>query len=395
MSVLFVDDEPQVLRGIERMMDVADIEWEWECEFASSGHEALQMLAEGRFEVIVTDMRMPGMDGAELLERVSEKYPNMIRIVLSGEADRSSVLKAVGPMHQYLSKPCNPALLKSTLHQAFTMRNTLNSPALRRAISKLPRLPSIPQTYARLTELIRDENCLLTDVGELLEQDLAMTAKTLQLVNSANFGLGNAISSPKQAVGILGLSVIQSLVLSTAIFDSYSGARLPTGFSQRKQSDHALKVARVSQQIALAEKLGNEVAGQAFTGGILHDVGKLVLATADPDKYQRVLIESGSDGLTAIECEKKHFGADHGAVGAYLLSVWGLPQATVEIVALHHSTGGRRPSSFRAMDCVIAANMICNGADDDELFTVVPIDRQKSSIKFWRTASASLTCCEL
>lgn len=300
MSVLFVDDEPQVLRGLERMMDVAELEWE--CDFASSGHEALELLDSGEFEVIVTDMRMPGMDGAELLERVSEKFPNMIRIVLSGEADQSSVLKAVGPMHQYLSKPCDPALLKATLHQAFTMRNTLNSPALKKAVSKLPRLPSIPETYAKLTELISDENCQLDDVGNILEQDLAMAAKTLQLVNSANFGLTQAIASPKQAVGMLGLTVIQSLVLSTAIFDTYSTTPLPQGFSQRKQSDHALQVARASQQIALKENLGNEVAGQAFTGGILHDVGKLVLAAADPDKYELVLKET-ADGRNAIESE--------------------------------------------------------------------------------------------
>ncbi|MEP3478488.1 MAG: response regulator [Fuerstiella sp.] len=386
MSVLFVDDEPQVLRGIERMMDVADIEWEWDCEFAESGLEALEMLSEGQFEVIVTDMRMPGMDGAELLERVSDKYPNIIRIVLSGEADQSSVLKAVGPMHQYLSKPCDPKLLKSTLHQAFTMRNTLNSPALRKAVSRLPRLPSIPEAYAKLTELIRDDNCLLEDVGELLEQDLAMTAKTLQLVNSANFGLANSVASPKQAVGILGLSVIQSLVLSTAIFDTYSGAKLPAGFSQRAESDHALKVARASQEIAFREKLGNEQASLAFTGGILHDVGKLVLAAADPNKYEQVLSVSADEDSTLIEREKRIFGADHGAVGAYLLSVWGLPQATVEIVALHDLPLVQRPSFFRAINCVSAANMICNGAEDEEVLTCVPIDRPRAAIKTWRTA---------
>ena len=389
MSVLFVDDEPQVLRGIERMMDVADIEWEWDCEFASSGQEALQLLSEGKFEVIVTDMRMPEMDGAELLEHVSDKYPNMIRIVLSGEADQSSVLKAVGPMHQYLSKPCDPKLLKSTLHQAFTMRNTLNSPALRQAVSRLPRLPSIPEAYAKLIELIRDDDCRLADVGELLEQDLAMTAKTLQLVNSANFGLANSVASPKQAVGILGLSVIQSLVLSTAIFDTYSGAKLPNGFSQRAESDHALEVARASQQVALVENLGNEEASLAFTGGILHDVGKLVLAAADPGKYEQALVESADESATLNDCETKMFGADHGAVGAYLLSVWGLPQATVEIVALHDRPLVQRPSCFRAINCVIAANLICNGAEDDEVLLCAPIDRPRATIQVWRAAIES------
>lgn len=388
MSVLFVDDEPQVLRGLERMIDVAELEWD--CDFAASGKEALEILDEGHFEVIVTVMRMPGMDGAELLERVSEKYPNIIRIVLSGEADQGSVLKAVGPMHQYLSKPCDPALLKATLHQAFNMRNTLNSPALKEAVSKLPRLPSIPETYARLTTLIRDENCQLADIGDILEQDLAMAAKTLQLVNSANFGLSQAIASPKQAVAMLGLTVIQSLVLSTAIFDSYSKTRLPRGFSQRAQSEHALKVARASQQIALSEKLGNEVAGLAFTGGILHDVGKLVLAAADQEKYELVLKEM-SEGRNAIESEKHYFGADHSAVGAYLLSVWGLPQATVEIVALHHQSGPQRPTVLRALDCVVAADLICNGADDDEVFTILPIDRQKTNIRSWRMAIEART----
>lgn len=391
MSVLFVDDEPQVLRGLERMMDAADFDWEWECDFASSGNEALEILNDGEFEVIVTDMRMPGMDGVELLERVAEKYPNMIRIVLSGEADQTSVLKAVGPMHQYLSKPCDPTLLKSTLQHAFTMRNTLNSPALRKAVSKLPRLPSIPETYAKLTKLVQDDDCVLSDVGELLERDLAMTAKTLQLVNSANFGLINTIGSPRHAASILGLSVLQGLVLSTAVFNSYSGIRLPPSFCQCKESEHALQVARISQQIAIAEKLGNDVAGQAFAGGILHDVGKMVLATADPNKYEQVLEESMDSAQTTVECEIKYFGADHAAVGAYLLSVWGLPQATVEIVALHHVVVTQRPSTFRAIDCVIAANMLCDGASDDQLLAVLPIDRQRTSIGRWRTVFESLS----
>lgn len=388
MSVLFVDDEPQVLRGLERMMEVAELEWE--CDFASSGQEALELLEDGDFEVVVTDMRMPGMDGAELLQKVSDRYPDMIRIVLSGEANQSAVLKAVGPMHQYLAKPCDPALLKATLQQAFAMRNTLNSDALRKAVSRLPRLPSIPETYEKLTALIQDENCKLDDIGAILEQDLAMTAKILQLVNSANFGLTNSVASPRQAVSMLGLSVIQSLVLSTGIFENYNDAQLPESFSQRRQSEHALLVANLSQKIAFNEKLSSETACLAFTGGILHDVGKLVLAAADPKKYEFVLSERTSNRQELLECEQRYFGADHAAVGAYLLSVWGLPRSTVEIVALHHSLPQQRPTKLQALECVVAANLICSNADDETLLSVLPIHHKKSTLDRWRSILETL-----
>src|SRR5262245_37814840 len=98
-KILFVDDEPNVLQGLERML--RSMRHEWEMQFAMSGPAALERLAEQTFDVIVSDMRMPGMTGAQLLTEVSQRHPHIVRIILSGQADQEDILRSVGPTHQY------------------------------------------------------------------------------------------------------------------------------------------------------------------------------------------------------------------------------------------------------------------------------------------------------
>lgn len=115
IKILFVDDEPMVLQGLQRVL--RPLRNEWETAFANSGQEALEKLSQEPFDVIVTDMRMPGMDGGQLLTRVKERYPHMVRIILSGQADKTMVMKSVKPAHQYLAKPCDDATLRASLQR--------------------------------------------------------------------------------------------------------------------------------------------------------------------------------------------------------------------------------------------------------------------------------------
>ena len=98
-------------------------------EFAPSAPAALEILAQGPFDAVVTDMRMPGMDGAELLDEVKRRHPHVVRIVLSGQADQASVLRSLGSTHQYLSKPCDPETLKQTLVRSCAVRMLLDGRA--------------------------------------------------------------------------------------------------------------------------------------------------------------------------------------------------------------------------------------------------------------------------
>lgn len=351
MKVLFVDDERQILRGIERMLDASDIEWE--AEFVGSGQEALDRIKQDdEIDTLVTDMRMPGMDGAQLLEQVSIEYPHIVRIILSGQADKSTVLRAVTPMHQYLSKPCQADVLKSTVSRAVAMRNVLRSKSLEELIGSFSSLPSLPSTYQKLMKELQSEDSSLETIGEVISQDPGMTAKILQLSNSAVFGLRQEVSSASRAVSLLGIETIKSLTLSVGVFKEFESSKA-IGFSVDALMRHCLEVAMASKKIASSADLSVDQINEAFTAGILHDVGKLILASADPDLFKSAQQKASNENIPDWQAERELFGADHSAVGAHLLSMWGLPQSIVEIVALHHTP---EEITFSPLTAVVVAN---------------------------------------
>ncbi len=365
MTILFIDDQEPVLRGIERMLEAAEVEWD--TEFVTSGSEALTRLAaDAAIDTVVTDMKMPGMDGAQFLTVVSDRYPHIVRVVLSGEADKEAVLRAVKPMHQYLSKPCDASTLVSTIARAGALRDILISDRLQRMMGGIPSLPSVPGVYRNLMTAMEDEDVSTDDVGDIVAQDPAMTTKILQLVNSAVFGLRQSVADPGHAVGLLGIDTIRALTLTVGVFQQYEQNGLAE-FSIEDLMQHSLKVAWSGRRIALAEHFSKDQTAEAFTGGLLHDVGKLVLLQAAPTEFRETLKKSKQDAIPAWRAEVEIFGASHAEIGARLLSMWGIPQSIVEIVALHHAPdqAGERLSS--TLTAVCAANELCRTKSASDL----------------------------
>ncbi len=185
IRVAFVDDEPHVLRGISRSM--AAMEDEWEMVFCASGEEALTLVKERPFDVVVSDMRMPGMDGAQLLDIIRRGYPSTVRVILSGYADADSVLRTVGPAHIYLAKPCDAGALRAAIRRQISLRSLLESPQMRSTLAGLANLPSLPKLYVQLQSELLSPNCSAKTVAEIISHDVAMTAEILKLTNSAYF----------------------------------------------------------------------------------------------------------------------------------------------------------------------------------------------------------------
>ena len=274
MRVLFVDDQTNVLAGLRRML--RGLREEWQMEFADSGEEALALMAESPFDVVVSDMRMPGMDGVQFLTETMTRYPGTVRIILSGQADQASVLRAVTPAHQYLSKPCDAETLKATVARACALRDTLSQESLIRLVSQVTTLPSLPHVYTKLLEELQSEDASVQGVAELIAQDVGMTAKLMQMVNSSFFGIPRRVESPAQAAAMLGLNVLKSLVLSAGIFSQFdmNGLR---GYSVDALMEHSLAVSHLAQQIAQSHSDNKELAEDAQLAGLLHDVGQLLL----------------------------------------------------------------------------------------------------------------------
>lgn len=353
--VLFVDDEPNILEGLRRMLH--DHRGEWDMHFATSGAEALEILAQTPCDVVVSDMRMPGMSGAELLTEVMRRQPGAVRIILSGHSDRELILKTVGPAHQYLSKPCDAETLRVTVARACALRDMLRDEALRTLTAQMTTLPSLPALYVELMEEIQSDDPSIQRVGEIIAKDLGMTAKILQLVNSAFFGLPRRITNPAQAASLLGLDVIRALVLSIHVFTQFAKTHLP-GFSVDGLFQHSLAVGSGAQAIARAEGLEPRLVDEALMAGTLHDAGRLVLAANLPERYAEAARIAREERVTLWKAELAVFGATHAEVGAYLLGLWGLPDSIIEALAHHHSPRLAPGQGFRTLTAVHVADAI-------------------------------------
>lgn len=358
--LLFVDDEPLVLNGLRRAL--RDMRFEWEMKFVDSGLVALEELASARYDAIITDMRMPAMDGAQLLEVVQNRYDGIVRIVLSGQSNKESILRSIAPTHQFLSKPCDIEELKLRLSLAFSMRDALASGTMKRIVARLRSIPSLPVLYDELTLAIASPNSSIEQLERIIERDVGMAAKILQLANSAFIGARSEVSELKQAVGLIGTEAIRMLVLSVHIFSQFERAPSVSAFIPSLW-EHSAEVAALARQIAAEEKQPANVREQCFTAGLLHDIGRVILLSELAEDYIPILKLEPSDADSVLRFETEHFGCTHAQIGAYLMSIWGLPATLVHAVSLHHRPSEGAQSHFSALTAVHCADVIATAGE--------------------------------
>lgn len=355
--ILFVDDEPKILEGLQRML--RSQRREWDMTFAIGPKAALVELAAVPFDVVVTDMRMPGMDGAELLAEVKRLYPGTVRIILSGYSNSEAATRSTQVAHQFLSKPCSADLLKDAVQRAGAVQEAAPSDAVRALVGGTDTLPAVPVLYQKISQMLSaPEPSLLAVVG-VLEQDIGISAKLLQLVNSSFFGIGRRVTTVRGAVDLLGVGVVRGLVLSTEIFRTFRIREAIDGFSADDLNRHSLEVAFLARRMAQDRGLAED----AHSIGLLHDVGKLVLAERVPGQYGAVIRRAAEDGVPLPLVERDEFGVTHAEVGAFLLGLWNLPELIVQGVGAHHSRGVVE-EALRPGDLVRIANALAHAADD-------------------------------
>ena len=325
--ILFVDDNSDVLGALK--VSLRKMRHEWDMVFVSSGAEALAEFARSPFDVVISDMQMPGMDGARLLSEVRDKYPGAARIILSGHAEPTGLSRGVPVAHQFMSKPCATGTLRAVIGRAFAQRRLLEDPALRALLGQIDHLPSAPAILARLARAIEDPNADVADIAAIVEQDPASAAKILQLANSSYFGAAAEVNSIAAAIVLLGLQLLRGVVLSAHMFSL--GARvLDSAFLDRMQRG-AIASARIARRLVGEPKQ----AEQAFTAALLHDIGQIILASGFPERYGIVLPQYSRPAGEFLALERATVGATHAQLGGYLLGLWGLPVSIVEAVALH------------------------------------------------------------
>ncbi len=360
-SILFVfaDEQPQVLDGIRQILSRRQNEWD--VDFVSSGPEALSAMKRNPVDVIVTDMIMPGMNGVELLQKASELYPGTVRFIQSGEADRKVVLESIGVAHRSITKPVNPETLRNFLTTSLGLRELLCQQELHARIAGIGVLPSPPEIYNQLMSELQSESASIKSVSEIVCRDISLTAKLLQMVNSAFFGLPSHVDSVFQAVNLLGLATVRGLVLTAGTFSQFEFPPL-SNMSIDSIYSHSLAVGTRAQKIAAAIGLARPMCDEALMAGMLHDVGKLIMLTHFQDELKEALRLAEESSLPLHEAERKVMKVCHADIGAHLLSLWGLPDAILEPVALHHAPQ-RMPIPQRS---ILTAVHIANALEHEE-----------------------------
>lgn len=352
--VLFVDDEPSLLKLYQLIFEQEKAQWE--LGFAGGASEALTLMEGKPFDVVVSDMRMPGMTGAELLQEVMIRYPKTSRLIMSGYADQESVAKCLSATHQFLPKPCQMDVLKSTLLRVCALDAALMDEKLKSVMAQLKTVPSLPTLYFRIMELLSAPDASMDQIGEVISQDLGMTAKILQLVNSAFFGIARRISNPVEAIQLLGIGTVRSLVLSLHVFSCFDHQH-SKHFSIERVWNHSLATGRIAQRIAKTFQRDRVLTDEAHVSGMLHDIGKVMLASSLPNEYQAALALAVERKQPVVDAEREIFGVTHAEVGAYLMGLWGLPISVVEAIALHHTPARTAIKAFSPLTAVHVANV--------------------------------------
>lgn len=359
-TIVFVDDEPNILNGLRRML--YPLQKDWDMVFAEGGAKALEILAQTDVSILVSDMRMPGMNGFELLQTVRKRFPNVIRVMLTGQPDKEVYCEVMAISHYFLWKPAKLEELKMLFDSIRDLDTSLHDTNLLHILGSITSLPSLPSLFYRLTELIENQETNSTQIAAVINEDIAMAAQILKLVNSAFFTLSRRIETIQEAVAYLGLDILRQLTLAQQIFAQCSEKERIT-FKLDELWQHSLCTATLAKAIAEHDSVSVTIGNSAYLAGLLHEIGKLILTRHLPEIYAAILLEVQEQGKSQVQVESERLGTNHAIIGGYLVSLWGLPHPITEAVSRHHapSLSAETSKISPILEAVWHANRICRG----------------------------------
>ena len=350
--ILFADADVEELYEFRRQFGPT-----WEVLAVGTGPAALEEIRKKPCDVLIADMNLPEMSGAELLNHVRGEFPKTVCFILAPDADRERVMQTVLCAHQFLAKPCEPATLKAHVDRAMALDTWIASNSMRELVARVRTFPTVPSLYIEIISALKSPDATTEQIGRIIAKDMAMMTKLLQVINSACFGLPRKISDPVEAVGLMGFEAVKSMVMTIKLLSQYDKIK-PVYFSIDRLWRHSTDVARTAKQLTLLHTDNAQLAETAFTAGLMHDIGKVVLAANFDEQYRGAQSLAKRQKLPAWEVEHEIFGASHGEIGAYLLGLWGMPLDLLEVAAMHHQPSRSISREFTTLTAVHIANVL-------------------------------------
>jgi HD-like signal output (HDOD) protein/ActR/RegA family two-component response regulator len=330
----------------------------WTVQHAANEEQALALCHQQTIAAVVADVNLNGKSGTDMLDAFMRRQPKALRIIVSDLADVPSTMKCIGHAHHHVLKPCSAQTLLQVLETAFAQEAWLPSEPVQGLIAQMRQVPSPVKAYTQIVEEMKSPNCSLQKIGHVIAQDPAVTAKVLQLANSAVFGLELNVIDPVEAISYIGLETTKAVVLLAHTFSSFDNLKL-VRFSIEDLWRHSVETGRLARRVAEIENAGEEIIEQAFVAGLLHDIGKLLFAANHAGLFGKVLRLAREQHCNLWEAEAQVLpGVGHAELGATVLGIWGLPKSITEAVALHHVPWRQRGHVFSPVTAVHVANIL-------------------------------------
>ena len=320
--ILFVDDDQAILRAMKNLLRKE--RHRWELVFAEDGQTALDEVRRQHVDVVVTDMRMPAMDGADLLTRIREESPTTARIMLTGSAEPEAIVRALPALHQLLVKPCDRARLQATIERSLDATGSGSCTA----IGSIDRLPSPARTVSALGLLLDTPTATTSEVTAIISSDPAMSAKVLQLACSEFFASPGTVTSIASAVEMMGLDRLRQLRLASQIFELV-GAEAVSPWLETLQTKSLANA--IAARLSVTDPA---LADQLYAAALFRYVGRAMLAMEEPVYREALALGCPEHELEELELER-FGGVTQAELGAWLLGLWGLPLAITELVRFH------------------------------------------------------------
>jgi putative nucleotidyltransferase with HDIG domain len=353
--ILLIADDPVEFDRLQMLF--THVASAWDIEYCKNEKDALVHLEKTEYDVVFADLVAGPLQTAQFLHDLWKKHPTTLRFLMAPTIDTDVMVTCVLGAHQYLQQPVSEEALRASLERVEFITNLVRNPRIQSLVSRMRTLPSRPSLYLEIMRELRSNNADVKIIGELVSRDLAISSKLIQVVNSAYYGLAQQVNEPGDAVLLLGLDTTSSLVLSIEAFARFDKVK-PLYFSIDQVWKHSQALAQSAKKIAEAMTHDKELAKDAFTAGLLHDIGKLTLALNFEEQYQGALKLAEKKSIPACEVESEVFGANHAEAGAYLLSLWGLPFPIIEAVASHHLPAADLKNTFNAATAVHLAERL-------------------------------------
>lgn len=355
-TIYIVDDQEQVLETavliIESVMPEAEVTG------FTRPKEALAAVNSKPPDLVLSDHLMPGMRGSELLEAVRLASPSTLRIIMSGYVSLDK-LTVITSAHQYVAKPFDAMELKELLRRTFAAQDRICDEGLRTVVTSLRSLPSLPQVQHTLLALLQDSHEAGATIGNIIAQDLGLTAKVLQLANSPLFGRDYLVTSPSEAVTCLGTSIIAAIVLSQTLFKHYNENSHPE-MNLRRVWNHSWDTAALAQLFCREKELPRVMREEAFLAGLLHETGRLILVDNFPEKFQAACDAARESNSPLTLRLQEVFHTTSTQIAAYLLDLWGLPPAVVSAVSFFEQPEQEKSCQFSSASALHIADQIAS-----------------------------------